>query len=155
MQNENVVAVGGTFDNFHLGHAQLLLKCFEVNKNVLIGVTSDALAKNKNHFIESCDKRKRNLFSFLFFHKLHDFAKIITLNDPYGPTIFNKNISVIIVSEETLIRALEINNIRKGKRLSPLKIFVIPLVKDADLRPMSSTKSRRDERFCEKFLISN
>jgi pantetheine-phosphate adenylyltransferase len=153
MQNEKVVAVGGTFDNFHLGHVQLLLKCFEINKNVLIGVTSDALAKNKNHFIESCDKRKRNLFLFLLFHKLHDHAKIIILNDPYGPTIFNENIFAIIVSEETLIRALEINNIRKGKHLSPLQIFVIPLVKDVDLRPMSSTKFRRDEKFCEKFLM--
>ncbi|MCR6623313.1 MAG: pantetheine-phosphate adenylyltransferase [Candidatus Verstraetearchaeota archaeon] len=153
MRNEKVVAVGGTFDNFHLGHVQLLLKCFEISENVLIGVTSDALARNKNHFIESCDKRKRNLFSLLLFHKLHDRAKIITLNDPYGPTIFNEDISAIVVSEETLIRALEINNIRKGKHLNPLQIFVIPLVKDADLRPISSTKSRRDEKFCEKFLM--
>ncbi|MCS7368320.1 MAG: pantetheine-phosphate adenylyltransferase [archaeon GBS-70-058] len=154
MQSEKTVAVGGTFDNFHLGHVQLLLKCFEINKAVLIGVTSDILAKSKNHFIESCNRRKKNLLSFLFFHKLYDYTKIIILDDPYGPTIFDEDIFAIVVSEETFIRALEINNIRSGKHLSPLQIFVIPLIKDVDLRPISSTKIRRDEKFCEKFFIN-
>ncbi|MCS7097156.1 MAG: pantetheine-phosphate adenylyltransferase [Candidatus Methanomethylicia archaeon] len=149
-----IVAVGGTFDNLHLGHIQLLSKSFEIGDITLIGITSDNFAKRKNHEIEPLKKRENNLKSFLYFYKLANNAKIIILNDPYGPTIDDNEIKIfgIIVSEETLKRAIDINKVRKNKYLPPLKIFVIPLVKDVDLRPLSSTKLRRGERICEKFL---
>lgn len=150
---EDFVAVGGTFDHFHIGHIQLLLKCFEIGKHVVIGITSDSLIKGKNHVVEPIEKRKNMLISFIQLHGLTERAKIIELNDYYGPTIHDETISAIVVSEETLRRAIEINKIRIGKGFKPLKIFYIPLVKDVDLRSLSSTKLRRKEKFCEKFLF--
>ncbi|MEM0084992.1 MAG: pantetheine-phosphate adenylyltransferase [Candidatus Methanomethylicia archaeon] len=150
---EEVVAVGGTFDNLHLGHVQLLLKCFEISEHVIIGITSDKFVKSKNHFIDPLEKRENGLLSFLKFFGVNKHVNVIVLNDHYGPTIHDENISSIVVSEETLKRAVEINKIRAGKGLKPLKIFFIPLSKDIDLRPISSTKLRRKERFCEKFLF--
>ena len=151
----DVVAVGGTFDFFHKGHIQLLSKCFEIGKTVIIGITSDNLAKGKNHQVLPLEERKKSLISFLKNNGFLNRARIIILEDSYGPTISSKNISAIVVSEETMIRAIEINKIRKGRNLSPLDILVISMIKDRDKRPFSSTKLRRNERNFIKFLESN
>jgi len=69
----------------------------------------------------------------------------VILEDPYGPTITDGDISAIVVSEETLPRALEINRIRRSHGLKPLDIVVVALMKDDDGRPLSSAKLRRGE----------
>lgn len=153
MKAHNAVAVGGTFDNFHLGHVQLLLKCIETGENIIVGITSDELVKDKNHEIDPLYERKKILNDFFSFNNINKNAiTTIILNDPYGPTISNSKISTIIVSEDTLARAIEINKIRENRNIIPLKIIIIQMFKDIDLRPISSTKLKRQERSCEKFF---
>ena len=41
----NAVLVGGTFDEFHKGHKALIMKAFEVGNRVILGLSSDHLAK--------------------------------------------------------------------------------------------------------------
>ncbi len=41
------VALGGTFDHFHIGHEALITKAFEIGECVVIGVTSDDFARRK------------------------------------------------------------------------------------------------------------
>ncbi|HID15622.1 MAG TPA: pantetheine-phosphate adenylyltransferase [Candidatus Atribacteria bacterium] len=139
------VAVGGTFDSLHEGHKLLLKTCFKVGKKVLIGLTSDSLAKRKSHYVPSFIQRKKEIESFLRKLGVLDRAKIIMLEDAYGPTISDDKICTIVVSEETFIRALEINRIRRSRGLPPLRIVTVELVKDKDLRPISSAKIRRRE----------
>ena len=43
----NTVATGGTFDILHKGHYTLLLKAFDVGKQVIIGISSDDYARFK------------------------------------------------------------------------------------------------------------
>jgi cytidyltransferase-related domain len=43
----DTVATGGTFDIMHRGHYTLLLKSFEVGKQVIIGISSDDYATFK------------------------------------------------------------------------------------------------------------
>ena len=43
----DIVATGGTFDILHKGHYMLLLKAFEVGRQVIIGVSSDNYATLK------------------------------------------------------------------------------------------------------------
>jgi pantetheine-phosphate adenylyltransferase len=132
------VAVGGTFDHFHAGHKALLDKAFELGDNVLIGLTSDAYSKGES---ESYSARKRNLETYL---KGKNY-EIVKLEDAYGPAIADSEIDAIVVSSETKPRALEINDIRHKRGLSPLEIIVIPMVMAANGRRISSTRIRKGE----------
>ncbi len=151
-QKHECVAVGGTFDSLHEGHKLLLKKCFEVGNKVIIGITSDKLARFKAHYVPPLNERVKLLKRFLESIGVSERAQIVILNDPYGPTINSEDISAIVVSEETLPRALEINRIRESRGLSPLEIVVVSLVKDNDLRPLSAAKIRRQERLWKSFI---
>jgi len=146
------VAVGGTFDILHEGHKLLLKKCFEVGGAVVIGITSDKLARFKAHYVPPLKDRIKTLQNFLQSIGVSDRAQIVVLEDPYGPTISDKDISAIVVSEETLPRALEINRIRRSRGLPPLDVIVVSLVKDSDLRPLSAAKIRRGEHAWRSFI---
>ena len=43
----DTVATGGTFDIMHRGHYTILLKAFDVGKQVIIGISSDEYATIK------------------------------------------------------------------------------------------------------------
>jgi len=142
-----VVAVGGTFDRLHRGHKKLLLKAFEVGEKVIIGLTTKKMLKNKilEDGILNFEERKKELKNFLKEKGLLNRCEIFPLNDVYGPTITDKNIEGLVVSEETFGRALEINKIRVSKGMSPLIIFVIPLLLAENGKPVSSHRIRSGE----------
>ena len=83
------VAVGGTFDLFHQGHFELLIKAFEVGNEVIIGLSSDdfVIKSKKGHKIASYEKRLEELLDFLKKNRISDRAEIMTLNDTYGITL--------------------------------------------------------------------
>ncbi len=151
----SVVAVGGTFDEFHKGHRALLMKAFEVGNHVLIGLCSDEFAKNlkKPHKVASYEERLEDLKNFL--KKLHllDRAEIIPLHDPYGVTLSHGCIDSIVVSRETEPRAYEINEKRLAMGLPPLEIFVIDMIPAEDRIPISTTRIWRREIDREGRLI--
>jgi len=138
-----LAAVGGTFDKFHKGHQTLLEKAFKVAETVAIGVTSDKFAAKKDP-IEPCQTRIKNLKKYLKKKGYKNFY-IEKLEDPYGPTIHDKKFEAIIVSRETQPRAKQINKIRKEKKLPPLDIITINMVKAEDGEPISSTRIRKGE----------
>ncbi len=56
----DLVATGGTFDEIHAGHRELLTMAFSLGKSVLIGVSSDnfvAAKKGKNRIIHRFETR--------------------------------------------------------------------------------------------------
>lgn len=132
------VAVGGTFDELHIGHKALLEKAFEIGDKVIIGLTSDKYVKKKSMSYEA---RKKTLEAYL---KRRNY-EIVKLEDAYGPAIVDSEIDAIVVSEETKVGALEINDIREKRGLEPLEIIVIPIVMAANGKPISSTRIRRGE----------
>lgn len=136
------VAVGGTFDEFHRGHRVLLKTAFEVGNRVFIGLCSDDFVKKlrKPHKIAPYEKRLEELKIFLRKRGVLERAEIFPLNDPYGVTVSRKRIDAIVVSKETEPRAHEINEKRKSKGMSPLKIVVIDMVLAEDYFPISSTR---------------
>lgn len=132
------VVVGGTFDRLHKGHESLLTHAFEIGSSVVIGLTSDEFAdrfrtKKVRHYNERMESLK----------KLCDVFKkdyqIIEISDSYGVATIDDLIDSIVVSEETLLRAQEINTIRYKKGLGKLVIVVVPLVVDERGRPLSSS----------------
>ena len=135
------VAVGGTFDKFHDGHKKLLSTAFELGNQIEIGVTSDAFGGLKGD-IDSCEERMNNLK--LFFKDKSNF-RVVSLDDPFGTTIYEADFDAIVVSEETEPTAVKINEIRLSKGMNPLDIIVVSFVLAEDGNPISSTRIRRGE----------
>lgn len=145
------VAVGGTFDKFHDGHKKLLSTAFEIGNQVEIGVTSDAFGGLKGD-IDSCKERMSNLR--MFFSNKSNFH-VVSLDDPYGTTIYDADFDAIVVSEETEPTAVKINEIRVSKGMNPLDIVVVSFVLAEDGNPISSTRIRRGEINKNGLILKN
>jgi len=142
-----LVAVGGTFDEFHKGHEALLLKAFEVGEHVLVGVSADNLVQKlqKPHLVATYDVRVEELKSFLRKHGVLDRATIVPLHDAYGVTLTHEKLEGLVVSRETEGVAIEINKKRKATRLRPLEIIVIDMIPAENHAPISTTRIRKME----------
>jgi pantetheine-phosphate adenylyltransferase len=138
------VAVGGTFDKLHKGHEALLSKAFEVGEQVLVGLASDKFVETmrKPHPTAPYIHRAAELRAFLRKKHFLERTKIIPLNDAYGPALTLHTLEALVVTKETEIAALEINERRKEAGLSPLQIVVISLVSSEDDLPISTSRIR-------------
>jgi pantetheine-phosphate adenylyltransferase len=155
MREFRKVAVGGTFDELHKGHRVLLLKAFEIGERVLIGLCSDEFVKRlgKPHITAPYEERMRDLRAFLANLSVSERAEIVVLNDPYGPTLTDRCIEGLVVSEETKPHTSRINRERRRKRLPPLKIVAISMVPSENRSPISTTRIRKGEMDREGRLI--
>ncbi|MFW6110481.1 MAG: phosphopantetheine adenylyltransferase [Thermoproteota archaeon] len=141
------VAVGGTFDEFHKGHKILLKKAFEIGEEVLIGLSSDQLAKvlHKPHETAPYEERLKDLEDFLSEHGFLNRAEIVKLDDIYGVTLCEGAVDGLVVSRETEPVADKINSKREEKGLPPLEIVVIDMVPSENHSPISTTRIYRRE----------
>ena len=138
------VAVGGTFDPLHDGHKALLLRAVELGRGgeLLIGLTSDKLAKNKNHEVDDYRSRYNEVMNFIKGQCV--IPLIVKLDDPYGPTII-EDFDYLVVSPETHPIGLKINRIRTEKNMKTLKLVLVDYVLADDGLPISSTRIRNGE----------
>jgi pantetheine-phosphate adenylyltransferase len=143
----STVLVGGTFDEFHRGHRALVMKAFEVGERVMIGLSSDSLARElrKNHEISSYEERLEELRNFLREQGVSERAKIVPLDTSYGITLSTTIAEALVVSQETERVGKEINMKRKASGIAPLELIVIRMVPAEDCVPISSTRIRRGE----------
>jgi len=142
------VAIGGTFDRLHIGHKRLIDTALSLGcDEIVVGVVSNSLIKSKalSELIKPFNERVKIIGDYIRSKARNVRLKIVELTDPYGPTIDDPSIDVIVVSEETLPRAIEINSIREKKGLKPLKIVVVEIVKAEDGRPLRATRVRLSE----------
>ncbi|MDA4129994.1 MAG: pantetheine-phosphate adenylyltransferase [Thaumarchaeota archaeon] len=140
------IALGGTFDQIHKGHKQLLERAFETGESVFIGLTSDKFAASSGKKIQhNFDQREKQLREFLDrMHPGRNFV-ISKLEDRFGPGIFTKNIDAIAVSTETLGRVEEANSKRRSMGLPDLKVEIVQIVIADDNNRISSTRIRAGE----------
>ena len=137
------LALGGTFDILHKGHEKTILRAFRLSEKVLLGLSSDSLAKSiKKRRINPYKFRRKVLENFLLEKNLFSRAKIIKINDRFGIAHKVKDLDAIMVSEETLSIANKINELRELKGLKKLKIILIKKVKAEDGKPISSKRIR-------------
>jgi cytidyltransferase-like protein len=131
------IVVGGTFDGLHEGHKAVLSAAFGNAASVVVGLTSDGFAKRfRTRKVGAYSGRKAGVEAFAGrFGKPYD---VVEISDSYGVATIDPEIDCIVVSEETLLRAEEINTIRFKKKLPKLTIIVVPLVLGRDGNPLSS-----------------
>ncbi|GBE18767.1 phosphopantetheine adenylyltransferase [archaeon BMS3Abin16] len=133
--------LGGTFDRFHLGHERLIERAVEIGDFVTIGITSDRFSGKD---VEPFETRQKAVERYLKSRGCEKY-RIVVLNDPFGPTLTDHSMDRLIVSEETYLRALELNRLRTSKGLKELEIIRMPMVGAEDGRPISSSRIRQGE----------
>ena len=110
-----------------------------IGKSVDIGLASDEFA---NRFratqTRRYEDRKQKLIAFI--EKFDTEYEIIKIHDSYGIATTETAIDCIVVCEETLLRAEEINAIRFKKGLSKLVIVVVPIILADDGKPISGER---------------
>jgi phosphopantetheine adenylyltransferase/dephospho-CoA kinase len=80
--------------------------------------------------IEPCETRLERVRKFLMDVGPHLKHRIVQIDDPFGPTVTDKEIGLIVVSAETIKGAEKINEIRKGKDFPVLDVHHIILFSD-------------------------
>ena len=140
-----MVALGGTFDVLHKGHRRLLRQAFKIGRQVTIGISSDQFARtlHKPHKVDPFLVRKRELEKLLSRWRVLKRARIVELNNRYGPTVTTSKVQALVVSRRTIRTAREINSKRRSRGIAPLEIVPIDLILAEDRRPISSTRIRR------------
>jgi pantetheine-phosphate adenylyltransferase len=136
--------LGGTFDNFHKGHEDLLKVALDVSEKVIIGISSDRFAQRfRTGEVESYKARSNVVAQFCETMKVE--YKTIEIDDFYGPSTTDPELEAIVVSEETSLRAKEINAVRMKKGLKKLVILEVPFTLAEDGKPISSERIRNGE----------
>ena len=139
--------VGGTFDPLHDGHKRLLSRSFELagpSGRVVIGLTTDTFASRKVHPIRPFSERKADLENYIATKGYTSDWQIEPLNDRFGSAV-ESDFDAIVVSEETLPVAVEINKVRREKSRKKVDIHQISCVLADDGRWISSTRIYRGE----------
>ncbi|MCL1811624.1 MAG: inosine/xanthosine triphosphatase [Methanomassiliicoccaceae archaeon] len=135
--------VAGTFNILHEGHKRLIEKAFEVGDEVIVGITTDEMASGTREDLMPFYLRKRELEAFL-----GDMDKpwtIAEISDIYGPREKVDAADIIVVSEETLRNAEEVNRERGFRGVRPLEVVIVPLIKAYNDEKISSTGIMRGD----------
>ena len=139
--------VGGTFDPLHDGHKRLLDRSFAIagpGGHVVIGLTTDSFASKKIHPIRPFGIRKEELERYISSSCHPASCRIEPLDDRFGSAL-DADFDALVVSEETLPVAVEINKLRKEKKRKKVDIHQISCVLAEDGRWISSTRIHRGE----------
>jgi inosine/xanthosine triphosphatase len=138
--------LGGTFDLLHLGHEALLAKAFALgDEEVIIGVTSQRMAKRTRKAVNSLTVRRRNLETFLRSKRWFRRARIAVLEDIAGPAALEEDIDAIVVSAERAEAAHEINRQRERRGHRPMEVVLVPMRLAEDCMPIAARRIRAGE----------
>nr|AFK25012.1 putative nucleotidyltransferase [uncultured archaeon] len=146
MAKFKVVATGGTFDVIHQGHIALLNESFSISEKVIIGLTSDELAKKKgktlwHNYSQRLDSLEQIIKKF-FSGKSYLISK---LENDFGPAAIEGDVEALVVSGETAHQGDVLNELRRQKNLPSVKVVIVPLVLAKDGKRISSTRIRNSE----------
>jgi pantetheine-phosphate adenylyltransferase len=134
------IILGGTFNGLHLGHQYFLSMAQRYGKEAIIGLCSDQMVKaRRKHFkeVRKFEERKKTLENYL--KKIGWKAKIVKINDIYGPAAKNREVEAILLTEETFSNGVKINRRRKKNNLKELHCIVLPYLLGKTGRKLNSS----------------
>jgi len=141
------VVIGGTFGPLHDGHKALLKEAFELGRGgeVIIGVTSDEMARVRDRSVPLYSARVENLRQFLD-REYSGVAEssIVKIDDPFGFTL-TKDFDILVASEETYSMSLKINEEREKRGMSSIELKKVGFFPAPDGKPISSTRIKDGE----------
>lgn len=129
----NKVAVGGSFDHIHFGHYLLLTKAALISqKTLMIGITCDHLLNKKDSFtlIQPYKLREEKVKDFLINLGFDVDLQIFPLSNTSGRAGYDPYLEALVITEETIQGAQDINRIRSDKGLNPLDIIQARLIEN-------------------------
>lgn len=145
------VGVGGTFNVLHRGHRKLLRTALESGDELVVGLMSDDYCRKHKKVVLPYAQREGALRAFL--EREGARFTIMPLNVKEGSAPSDRELQVLVVSQETQGLGPVINDMRLRNGLSPLKIVVVPYVLADDFRPISSTRVIKGEIDAEGRLL--
>jgi len=146
MSTFTLVAMGGTFDIIHKGHITLLAKAFSISSNVIIGLTSDKLAEKRGKkTLNNYEKRYEKLTNAIKTNFPNHPFQISKLDNDFGPAVLEENVQALVVSDETRNQGEILNQLRREKNLSSVKIVIVPMVMAHDGNKISTTRIKNLE----------
>ena len=155
MSEFSLVATGGTFDIIHRGHLTLLSDAFAISDKVIIGLTSDELAKKKGKLlINKYENRLENLTVVILKEFPNSLFQISKLDNDFGPAVLEKEVEALVVSDETSNQGVVLNQLRAEKKLSPVKIITVSMFLAKDGTRISTTRIKNSEIDTEGNLLS-
>ncbi len=155
MAKFSLVAMGGTFDIIHKGHLTLLSNAFTISDKVIIGLTSDELAKKKGkNLVNKYTQRIENLTSVLAKNFSNTSFQISKLENDFGPAVLEKKVQALIVSDETSNQGNILNKLRSEKNLPHVQIITVPMSLAEDGTRISTTRIKNSEIDVDGNLLS-
>lgn len=155
MSQYSLVAMGGTFDIIHRGHITLLSNAFEISNKVIIGLTSDELAKRKGKTVSNkYEKRLENLTEIISKEFPNSSFQISKLDNDFGPAVLEPGVEALVVSDETSNQGNVLNELRAQKNLPPVKVITVPMFLAKDGSRISTTRIKNSEIDSEGNLLS-
>ncbi len=155
MSEFSLIATGGTFDIIHRGHLTLLSDAFAISNKVIIGLTSDELAKKKGKpLINKYEHRLENLTAVISKEFPNSSFQISKLDNDFGPAVLEKGVEALVVSDETSNQGAVLNQLRAEKNLPPVKIITVPMFLAKDGTRISTTRIKNSEIDTEGNLLS-
>ncbi|NJK77652.1 MAG: pantetheine-phosphate adenylyltransferase [Nanoarchaeota archaeon] len=146
MTQYTLVAMGGTFDIIHKGHITLLAKAFSISSNVIIGLTGDELAEKRGKkTLNNYEKRFQTLTNTIKANFPNHMFQISKLDNDFGPAVLEENVQALVVSDETGNQGEILNQLRKKKNLTPVKVVIVPMVLAHDGNRISTTRIKNSE----------
>ena len=146
MKSFDLVAMGGTFDVVHSGHIALLDKAFSISSKVIIGLSSDQLAKKRGKNLTSDYPKRLSLLKSVVEKNFPNSSYEITkLENDFGPAVIEGSVKALVVSEETSGKGIRLNELRAERDLSPVRIVVVPMILAKDGKAISTTRIKNFE----------
>lgn len=143
------VCLGGTFDGIHAGHKLLFGEATKIcSQRLVVGVTDANMIKSKTlwELIAPVDERITKVREYLNEVNPNLTYHVVPISDIYGPTIIEKDLDCIVVSQETIRGGQKINQARSEKGWPELKMHVVNLVQDNDVSNTDAMKRLHENK---------